>query len=163
MGSVAHLTGESFKSMTGTQIVHVAYKGSAPALADLMTGAVQIMFAELSTALPLVRSGKLRALAVGSEKPTPLLPGVPALSQSLPGFVFVNWQALLAPPGTPAPVVERISAAVAELLKQPEVSGRLTELSLEPVGTNPAETAAFLKQESERWGRIVRVTGTKLD
>jgi tripartite-type tricarboxylate transporter receptor subunit TctC len=75
----------------------------------------------------------------------------------------VNWQALLAPPGTPAPVVERISAAVAELLKQPEVSGRLTELSLEPVGTNPAETAAFLKQESERWGRIVRVTGTKLD
>ena len=163
IGSVAHLTAETFKSMTGTKIVHVAYKGSAPAISDLLVGQVDMMFAELSTALAGIRSGKLRPLAVGSEKRTSLLPGVPALSEALPGFVAVNWQALVAPPGTPPAIAENLAAVIADLLKQPEVAGRLNDLSLETIGGTPAEMAAFLKVDRERWSKVIRSSGTTLD
>jgi tripartite-type tricarboxylate transporter receptor subunit TctC len=163
MGSVAHLTAETFKAMTGTRMVHIAYKGSAPALQDVLAGQVEMMFAELSTALPGIRNGSLRALSVGSEKRTELLPGVPAFSETVPGFVAVNWQALVAPPKTPVAIAEKLSATIAEVLKQPDVVTRLNQLSLEGIGSTPAETAVFLKRESERWGKVVRQTNTTVE
>ncbi len=163
MGSVAHLSAETFKSMTGTHIVHVAYKGSAPALQDLLGGQVEMMFAELSTALSSIRAGTLRALAVGSEKRTSLLPDVPTMSETVPGFVAANWQAIVAPPKTPAAIAEKLSATIAEVLKQPDVASSLNQLSFEGIGSTPAQTAVFLKKESERWGSVIRTIGITLE
>jgi len=138
----------------------VPYKCSAPAMSDLLGGQVNMLFGELSPALAQIRSGKLHVLAVGSEKRNPLLPGVPSMSEVLPGFAFSYWIGMVAPAGTPAAIANKLSAAIAEL-KQPDAAKKLLEMSLEPVGSTPAEMAAFMKRESERWGDVIRVTGTK--
>lgn len=156
-GSTSHLTAEMFKSMAGgLKITHIPYKGTAPALADLLAGQVEIMFDNLGVSLQHVRSGKLKALAVCSEKRLASLPEVPALSEFLPGFVAGTWVGVVAPPGTPAPIVEKLSAAIAEVLKAPETRKRLDELSAEPVGSTPADMAAFMKRETERWRAVIR-------
>jgi tripartite-type tricarboxylate transporter receptor subunit TctC len=160
-GTIAHLAGAMFQSMTGARIVHVPYKGSAPAVADLLGGQVSMMFSELSPALPHIRAGKLRALAAGGEKRNPLLPEVPALTEVLPGFVFSYWIGMVAPAGTPSAIASRLSAEIAEGLKQPDVAKRLFDTNLEAVASTPAEMAAFMKRESERWGNVIRLTGTK--
>lgn len=159
-GTIAHLAGELFQSITGARSVHVPYKGSGPAIAGLLAGQVSMMFSELAPALPHINAGKLRMLAVGSEKRLASLPDVPALSEALPGFAFSYWIGMVAPAGTPAAIADKLSGAVAEL-KQGEAGKRLTDMSLEPVGSTPAQTAAFMKRESERWGNVIRVTGTK--
>ena len=159
-GTIAHLAGAMFESMSGIKGVHVPYKGSAPAMSDLLGGQVNMLFGELSPALAYIRSGKLHVLAVGSEKRNPLLPGVPSMSEVLPGFAFSYWIGMVAPAGTPAAIANKLSAAIAEL-KQPDAAKKLLEMSLEPVGSTPAEMAAFMKRESERWGDVIRVTGTK--
>lgn len=159
IGSSAHLTAELFKSMSKIKLVHVPYKGSAPALADLQAGRVDMMFMELGGALPLIQAGKARPLAVGSEKRSPVLPNVPSMGEFLPGFVTLNWTGMVAPPRTPELIATRISAGVAWALKQPEVAKRLIELRIEPVGNTPAEMALFLRQERERWGGVIRATG----
>ena len=159
-GTIAHLAGAMFESMSGIKGVHVPYKGSAPAMSDLLGGQVSMLFGELSPALAHIRSGKLRVLAVGSEKRNPLLPGVPSMSEVLPGFAFSYWIGMVAPAGTPAAIANKLSAAIAEL-KQPDAAKKLLEMSLEPVGSTPAEMSAFMKRESERWGNVIRVTGTK--
>ena len=160
-GTIAHLAGALFESTTGARIVHVPYKGSAPAVADLLGGQVSMMFSELAPALPQIRAGKLRALAVGGVKRNPLLPDVPALSEVLPGFTFSYWIGMVAPPGTPSAIANRLSAEIAEGLKQPAVAKRLLETNLDAIGSTPAEMASFMKQESERWGSVIRRTGTK--
>ena len=163
-GTTSHLTAELFKSMGGgLKITHVPYKGTAPALTDLLAGQVEMMFDNLGVSLPHVRAGKLKALAVGSEQRVAGLPGVPALREALPGFVSVTWFGIVAPPKTPAPIAEKIAAGVAEALKSPEVQKRLSDLSAEPVGNTPAEMAAFMKQETERWRAVVRQAGVKVD
>jgi len=159
-GTIAHLAGAMFESMSGIKGVHVPYKGSAPAMSDLLGGQVNMLFGELSPALAHIRSGKLHVLAVGSEKRNPLLPGVPSMSEVLPGFAFSYWIGMVAPAGTPAAIANKLSAAIAEL-KQPDAAKKLLEMSLEPVGSTPAEMSAFMKRESERWGNVIRVTGTK--
>jgi tripartite-type tricarboxylate transporter receptor subunit TctC len=141
--------------------VHVPYKGSAPAVADLLGGQVSMMFSELAPALPHIRAGKLRALATGGEKRSPVLPEVPTLAETMPGFTFSYWIGMVAPAGTPAMIANRLSAEIAEGLKQPEVARRLQETNLEAVASTPSEMAAFLKRESERWANVIRVTGTK--
>jgi tripartite-type tricarboxylate transporter receptor subunit TctC len=163
-GTTSHLTAELFKSMAGgLQIQHVPYKGTAPALADLLAGQVEMMCDNLGVSLPHVRSGKLKALAVASKSRFSGLPDVPALSETLPGFDAVAWFGIVGPPKTPAALAEKIAAGVAEALKAPDVRKRLEDLSAEPLGLRPAETAAFMKQETERWGGVIRAAGIKLE
>lgn len=162
-GTTSHLTGEMFGSMADIRLTHVPYKGSGPALADLMGGQVNMMFAEISSAINLIRSGKLRALAVGSATANPALPDVPVMSSALPGFVSTTSSSLVAPPGTPPAVAEKIASAVAEGMKDPAVAARFRELSAEPVGSTPDQHAAYLKEERQRWGDVIRRVGIKLD
>lgn len=158
-GTTGHLAGELFKSMAGIEIVHVPYKGSTPALTDLLGGQVQMMFIELSTVLSQINAGKLRALAVGSESRNQFLPDVPALAEVLPGFRALTWFGMAAPPGTPAEIVGQLSSAVAEAIHEPDVAKRFTAISADAVGDTPAEMAVFLHQERERWGKVIRATG----
>ncbi len=160
-GTTQHLSPELLKSITGIGIIHVPYKGGAPALTDLMGGQVDMMFTEISGVLPHIRAGKLKALAVGSNKRNVALPDVPAMNEILPGFVSMSWQGMVAPAGTPASIANRLSAATAEALKQPDFAKHLSNASLESIGSTPEELAAFMRQERERWGKVIRATGAR--
>jgi tripartite-type tricarboxylate transporter receptor subunit TctC len=163
-GTTSHLTAELFKSMAGVRITHVPYKGTAPALTDLLAGQVEMMFDNLGVSLQHVKSGKLRALAIGSERRITALPNVPTVAEAgLPGFVAVTWFGVVAPPKTPPEIAAKLSAAIAEALRHPDVIKRLADLSAEPVGSTPAEMAAFMKDEVERWRRVIRSAGVKVD
>ncbi|HUC51033.1 MAG TPA: tripartite tricarboxylate transporter substrate binding protein [Xanthobacteraceae bacterium] len=162
-GTTGYLAGELFKSMAGIEIVHVPYKGSTPALTDLLSGQVQMMFVELSTVISQINAGKLRALAVGSESRNRILSDVPAMTEVLPGFQASTWFGMVAPPGTPAEIVGQISSAVAEALREPDVAKRFVDMSANAVGDTPAEMAVFLRQERERWGKVIRASGAKAE
>jgi tripartite-type tricarboxylate transporter receptor subunit TctC len=163
-GATSHLTAELFKTMAGgLQITHIPYKGTAPALADLLAGQVDMMFDNLGVSLPHVKAGKLRALAVASPRRYRTLPDVPALAETLPGFESVAWFGIVGPPKTSGAIAERVAAGVAEALRNPEILRRLSELSADPLGMTPAETAAFMKTETERWGAVIRAAGVKLE
>jgi tripartite-type tricarboxylate transporter receptor subunit TctC len=163
-GTTSHLTAELFKTMAGgLTITHVPYKGTAPALTDLLAGQVEMMCDNLGVSLQHVRAGKLKALGVGSRTRVPALPDVPPLAEALPGFVSVTWFGLVAPPKTPDAIAEKIAAGVADALRQPDLLKRLADIAAEPVGSSPAEMAAFMKQETERWGAVIRSAGVKVD
>src|SRR5712692_2548880 len=162
-GTTSHLTGEMFKSMAGVRITHIPYKGSAPALTDLLAGQVEMMFDNLGVSRQHVVTGKLKLLAVCSEKRVASLPDVPALAEILPGFEAVAWFGIVAPPRTPMPIAEKISAAVAGVLKLPDVQKRLADLSAETIGNTPAQMAAFMKKDTERWREVIRSAGVKAD
>ncbi|OFZ98693.1 MAG: hypothetical protein A3H35_08065 [Betaproteobacteria bacterium RIFCSPLOWO2_02_FULL_62_17] len=158
-GSSLHLAAEMFNAMAGVKAVHVPYKGAGPALADLTGGQVDMMFMDLGAILPHVRSGKLRALGVASDKRNSLLPDIPTVKEQVPGFSSIFWAGLVGPPGMSAAVVNRLSSAIAEITRQPEVAKRLTDLSFEAGDSSPAEMAQFMKQERERWGKVIRAIG----
>jgi tripartite-type tricarboxylate transporter receptor subunit TctC len=162
-GTTGHLAGELFKSMAGIEIVHVPYKGSTPALTDLLGGQVQMMFIELSTVIGQIKSGKLRALAVGSESRNRFLPDVPAMAEVLPGYQASTWFGMVAPAGTPAAIVSQLSSAVSDAIRDPDVAQRFADMSANAVGDTPAEMAAFLHQERERWGKVIRASGAKAE
>jgi tripartite-type tricarboxylate transporter receptor subunit TctC len=163
-GTTSHLTAELFKSMAGSlDIQHVPYKGSAPALADLLGGQVEMMFDNLGVSLPHVRSGKLKALAVASRLRFSGIPEVPAMWERLPGFEAVAWFGIVAPPKTPAAIAEKVADGVRDALRDPAVLKRLSDLSAEPMGLTPHETAAFMRLESQRWGEVIRSAGVKLE
>jgi tripartite-type tricarboxylate transporter receptor subunit TctC len=162
-GSTSHLTAELFKSVAGVRLTHVPYKGSAPAMAALLAGEIDLMFDNLGVTLAQVKAGKLRALAVCSENRVASLPGVPAMSEGLPGFVSATWVAIVAPPGTPAPVADKLSAAIDSAIRSPDVARRLAALSAEPVGGTPARMAAFLRLEEARWKRVIESANVKAD
>jgi tripartite-type tricarboxylate transporter receptor subunit TctC len=162
-GTTSHLTGEMFKSMAGVRLTHIPYKGSAPALTDLLAGQVEIMFDNLGVSRQHVVSGRLKLLAVCSEKRVASLPDVPALAEILPGFEAVAWFGIVAPPKTPMPIAEKISAAVTEVLKLPDVRKRLADLSAEPIGNTPAQMAMVMKKDAERWREVIRSAGVKAD
>jgi len=163
-GTTSHLTAELFKSTAGgLNITHVPYKGSAPAMAALLGGEIDLMFDNLGVTLQHVRSGKLRALAVGSEKRVASLPDVRTMSEILSGFSSVAWFGIVAPPKTPATIAEKLSAAVAEAIRQPDVAKRLATMSAEPVGSTPAEMAAFMKRDGERWKGVIESAQVKVD
>jgi tripartite-type tricarboxylate transporter receptor subunit TctC len=162
-GTTSHLTAELFKSTAGVSITHVPYKGSAPAMAALLGGEIDLMFDNLGVTLPHVKSGRLRVLAVASEKRVASLPDVPAMSEILPGFTSVAWFGIVAPPKTPALIAEKLSAAVAEAIRQPDVAQRLAALSAEPVGDTPARMAAFMKLDGERWKSVIEAAQVKAD
>ena len=162
-GTTSHLTAEMFGAQAGIHLTHVPYKGSGPALADLMGGQVNMMFAEVSSAINLVRTGKLRVLAVGGARRSPALPDTPTISDTLPGFVSTTSSSLVASPGTPATIVNKLSAVVAEAMKDPATAGRLTQLSAEPVGSTPEQHAQFLREERKLWDAVIRKVGIQLD
>jgi tripartite-type tricarboxylate transporter receptor subunit TctC len=164
IGSTSHLTAALFQSLTGTRMVHVPYRGEAPALTDLVGGRVDMMFGNLTAALPHHQAGRLRIIAVADEARSPLLPDVPTAEEAgLPGFRSTAWFALVAPPGTPALLVARIAATVAEALRAPALRARYAEMGAEPVGRPPAETAAFFAEERRRWAAVIREAQVTLD
>jgi tripartite-type tricarboxylate transporter receptor subunit TctC len=161
-GSANHLTMEVFRSMAGIEVVHVPYKGGAPAIADTVGGQVTMMFASALASLQYVRSGRLVALGISSGSRNPTIPELPTVSEAgLSGFEVNEWQMLLAPAGTPAPIVDRLYRETARSLGFAEVRERIAGLSSTPVGNTPAEAAAFLKSELQRWADVVRRSGIK--
>jgi tripartite-type tricarboxylate transporter receptor subunit TctC len=162
-GSTPHLAAEMFKTMAGINVAHIPFKGTSQAVLELLGGRVDIMFADIGLALPHIRSGKLRVLAVASEKRSSVLPNTPAMSEVLPGFLSVIWLGVVAPAGTPPAIANQFSIAIAEMLKQPDVSSRLLELNFEPVGSTPAAMSTFMEQERVRWRKVIRDSGATAD
>jgi tripartite-type tricarboxylate transporter receptor subunit TctC len=163
VGTTPHLTAELFKTVAGIDMVHVPYKGSTALLTDLVGGRVETAFFLLGNVLTQVRAGKLRALAVTSEKRMAVLPETPAMTEVLPGFVSIQWIAAVAPPATPPAVVGTLQAAFAEILRQPDVVRQLQELGDAPVAGTPAELAQLVRRERELWGKVIRATGATAD
>ncbi|HWI78992.1 MAG TPA: tripartite tricarboxylate transporter substrate binding protein [Ramlibacter sp.] len=156
VGASQHLAGELFKYMTKTKMLHVPYKGSAGALTDLLSGRVPIMFADLPLVLSHIQSGKLRALAVGDAKRSPVLPDVPTVAEAgVPGYMASAWYGLFAPANTPAEVVAKLQSEVAVILKEPDVVKRMTQLGATPIGSTPAEFRKFQLSEIKRWKEVV--------
>jgi tripartite-type tricarboxylate transporter receptor subunit TctC len=154
-GSGPHLTGEMLKLATGIQLTHVPYSGFAPALTDLLAGHTDVMFDNLGNSLPLVQEGKLKGLAVTSEKRAPELPNLPAVAETYPDVQATSWFAIVAPPKTPPEITSKLSQAFAEILREPEIEKRWREMTLTPVGGKPEEVAAFFKAETERWRKVI--------
>jgi len=156
-GSSSHLAAVMFASMTGTDMVHVPYKGLAPALTDLLSGQVQLMFSSVVAILPHVKAGKLRALAVSSRERMTLLPDLPTIAESgVPGYQSSSWYGILAPAGTPPDVVTRLNAALVRVVAQPDVKQALAQEGAEPVGNSPQAFGAFIQAEKQRLGEVIR-------
>jgi tripartite-type tricarboxylate transporter receptor subunit TctC len=163
-GTSIHLSGELFKTMAGVDMTHVPYKGSAPALQDLMGGQVQIMFDNLPSSLALIKAGKLRAIAVTSLKRAPALPDVPTIAESgLPGFEASSWFGILAPAGTPAPIVAKINAEVNKWLQSPDAKEQLLAQGAEAAGGSPEQFVAHIRAETDKWAKVVKASGAKVD
>jgi tripartite-type tricarboxylate transporter receptor subunit TctC len=161
-GSSAQLTAELFKMMAHVDLLHVPYKGAAPAVNDLLGGQVNIIFADVAALLPHVKSGKLKALGIGSTKRFEGLPDVPTIAESgVPGFEAGGFLGLMAPAGTPRPVIDELNAAARKSLAMPDVRERLLALASPPVGGTPEEFAAYLKREVEKWARVIRGANIK--
>ena len=158
-GSAPHLAAELFCAMAGVNMVHVPYKGSSGSQTATLAGQVDLTFFAFSSALRHVKAGKLRAIAVGGTKRNALLPEVPSISEVLPGYSATSWTALVAPPGTPAPVTQKLFQAVSEIVKMPDVQKRLIDAGDESFDTTPAQMAAFLREESQRWGKLINAVG----
>ncbi|MBR0667144.1 tripartite tricarboxylate transporter substrate binding protein [Roseomonas hellenica] len=162
--SALHLAGEMFKLMTGTEMVHVPYRGAGPAIQDLMAGNIQLMFDSVPSSAAAVREGRLRALAVTTRRRTAAYPDLPTVAEAgLPGFDIATWYAVWAPPRMPAPVVTRLQQAIAAAVAVPEVRDRLGTLGAEPVADTPEDFAAFCRVEYTRWGQLVRDARVTLD
>lgn len=155
-GSANHLALEMLKLRTGIRMTHIPYKGSGPATVALISGEVDFSFAGSVTSLPHIRSGRIRALAVTTPKPSAAVPGVPTLASFYPGFEAANWYALFAPAATPAPILNKLSTEIANALKAPEIRDFMLKEAADPVGGTPAETAAFFKREVERYAEVIR-------
>jgi tripartite-type tricarboxylate transporter receptor subunit TctC len=163
-GSGAHLAGELLKLDAGIDMVHVPYKGLAPAVNDLMGGQVQMMFAGVSTVLQQVKSGKLRALAIAGPHRLDALPGVPTVAESgYPGFDVTSWYGIVAKSGTPPAIIKKVQVDMAQALKEPDVAKKLADLGLEPVGDTPQEFGAVIQAESRKWGDIVKKANIHVD
>jgi tripartite-type tricarboxylate transporter receptor subunit TctC len=162
-GNSVHIAGELFKSMTGTDIVRVNYKAAATALTDLVAGQVQFMFGVPGSVAPHVKSGRLRALAVTSARPTPLAPGLPAVAASLPGYESVSHLAIFAPAGTPAAIVTKLNLEIVRVLNQPEVKSKFLAAGIETLGTSPEALAAAVKDETARMGKVIKAAGIRAE
>jgi tripartite-type tricarboxylate transporter receptor subunit TctC len=161
-GTSTHLAGELFQMMAGVSMVHVPYRG-AEALADLMAGRVQVMFAQLPSAIGFIRDGRLRALAVTTAKGSPALPGIPPVADAVPGYEVTAWFGLGAPKATPAATVAALNKAVNASLAKPAVADRIRELGAEPMIMSPSELDAFVAADTARWAKAVKFSGAKVD
>ena len=163
-GSPHHLYTELFKAMTGTDMVHVPYKGSVPALTDVIAGRIPVMFVDLAPSLQLIKNGNVRAIGVSSKTRVPQLPDVPPVAEGVPGFEAVAWQMLVAPSGTPKPIVDKLHAALKNIEAQSQFKEQVAKLGAVPVDTpSVAELQAYVKSEIVRWGKIVEKSGAAMD
>jgi tripartite-type tricarboxylate transporter receptor subunit TctC len=162
-GSTTHLAGEMLHMMGGIDIVHVPYKGAAPVVTDLLGGQIDMSFINISGALPYIQSGKLRAIAVTTLKRSSVLPDLPTVSETLPGFEVNSWYGFMAPAGTPRPIVDRLYGEVSKILKMPDIIERLKASGLDPEGTTPEQHAAKIKDDIARWAKLVQATGVKVN
>ena len=160
-GSVAHVTGEWFKMMAGIDMQHVPYRGAPLALADLLSGQVQVMFDNLPSSIEHIRAGRLRALAVSTPRPLELLPGVPTIAEFLPGFETSAFAGLGAPAGTPRPVVDKLNTAVNAALADPKLKARILDLGGVPMPMTPDAFGLFLATETEKWAKVIRAANIK--
>jgi tripartite-type tricarboxylate transporter receptor subunit TctC len=161
-GTTSHLTSELFQMMAQVTFQQVPYRGSAPALAGLLAGDVDVMFDNLGVSLALVKGGQLKLIAVATPQRMASLPNVPTIAETLPGFASAAWFSVVAPPRTPPAIVAAINAAVNEALRQGDIVQRLLDLSAEPVGGSPQAMAAYMREEVDRWGKVIRTVGVKL-
>lgn len=161
--STQHLAGELLNILTGTQLVHIPYKGGGPALIDLMAGRVPVMVSSLPAAVPQIKAGKVRALAVTSEKRSAALPELPTVAEAagLPGFEASTWQGFVFPANTPRGIVERVAGETAKVVGAADVRERLRDLGYEPVGSTPAQFAAHIKSELAKWTKVIKAGGIK--
>ena len=162
-GTPLHLSGELFKSMAGVDMQHIPYQGAGPALIDVMSGQVPIMFDNLPSSSGHIKSGKLRALGVTTAKRAASFPNVPAIAEAIPGYETYTWNAVFAPAGTPPEVVAKLNAAANKALTDPKVQSRLADFSATPVGSTPEELAEHVKKELAKWAPIVKASGAQLD
>jgi tripartite-type tricarboxylate transporter receptor subunit TctC len=162
-GTTGHLGGELFKIMTGTQIVHVPYKGSPQGITDLIAGQVQVMFDNLTSISPHVRSGKVRGLGVSSLKRSPIFPDLPSISETVPGYETNSWGGMVVPAATPKAIVTRLNAEINKALQSPALKERYAAIEAEPVGGTPDQFAAFVRKETVKWADVVKKSGAKLD
>jgi tripartite-type tricarboxylate transporter receptor subunit TctC len=163
-GTTGHLGGELFKIMTGTQIVHVPYKGSPQGIADLIGGQVQLMFDNLTSISPHVRSGKVRGIGVSSLKRSPIFPAIPTIAEAgVPGYETNAWGGIVVPVGTPRGVVVKLNAEINKALQSPTLKERYAAIEAEPVGGTPEQFAAFARKETVKWADVVKKSGAKLD
>ena len=163
-GTSQHLSGELFKVMTGVEMQHVPYRGSPPALADVVGGQVTMTFDNITTAWPLVKGGKLRALAVTTAKRSPIAPDVPTLAESgLAGYEIGSWQGVFAPAGVTAEIVKRFNAEIVRIVNAPDVRQKLVDMGAEPASNTPEEFAAMVKTEVAKWADVVRKSGATVD
>ena len=163
-GTSTHLSGEFLKTVLGIKMTHIPYKGTGPGLIDVMAGHVPMMFSSVTAAIELVKSGRLRPVAITSTKRYPQLPSVPTFSESgFPQLVIGSWYAIWLPARAPESVVSKLHADIARVLNLPEVRNRITELGGEPVGNSPADFDAFQKAEMARWARVIKESGAKAE
>ena len=162
-GTTSHLTSEMFQLLAGVKRQHVPYRGSAPALADLVAGNVDLMFDNLGVSLALVKGGQLRLLAVATQSRMASLPDVPTLAETLAGFESAAWYAVVEPPRTPPQIVSKLNADINEALRAPEMGAHLAEWSAEAIGGTPQQTAAYMREEVERWNKVIKAAGVKLE
>ncbi len=163
-GTIPHMTAELFKTMTKTNITHVPYKGDSLAMNDLMAGQVQMMFANMPSAINFVRQGQLRAIAVAGKTRSSALPDVPTIAEAgVPGFDVTGWYALFGPGGMPADVVAKLNKAIANGVRQPDMQEKIRAMGAEPVGDSTTEFASFLAKDQEKWKKTAATTGIKLD
>ena len=163
IGTTIHLCGELFKMMTGVNMVHVPYRGNAPAVTDLIAGQVQVMFADTPSSIEHVKAGKLRALAVTTAVRSEILPEMPTVSEFLPGFVASNWFGVAAPRNTPPEIIDKLNTEINVVLAEPRVRARLTDLGAAVLAGSSADFGRFIAAEAEKWGKVIRTTGIKAD
>jgi tripartite-type tricarboxylate transporter receptor subunit TctC len=163
VGSTPHLATEQLMKAAGIRVVHVPYQGLAPAMNDLIAGHIDVMIDLFGNTWPNIKEGKLKLLAVTAQTRLPEAPDVPTVSEAVPGFAHTEWFAMVAPPRTPVDITSKLSTAIAEILKQPDIGKRLADFTAVPVGATPEETAAFIKAESNRWRGLVDATGLNIN
>ncbi|HEY9447194.1 MAG TPA: tripartite tricarboxylate transporter substrate binding protein [Burkholderiales bacterium] len=164
IGTPPHLAGELFKSMAGINITHVPYKGGGPALTDLLAGQVELYFSGISSAIPLIKDGRVKAIAVTSAKRSSIMPEMPTIAESgLPGYEVGNWYAILGPAGLPREIVSRVNTEIVKALKSPDTRRRVLELGADPVGSSPEQLAIHMKAEIAKWAKVIKAAGIKAE
>ena len=162
-GSPPHLSAEIFKSMTGTNFLHVPYKGVTPAMTDTVAGQVQMLISVIPAVLSTIKAGKLKALGVTSATRTPLVPDLPTIAETVPGYEFIGWYSLVAPAKTPGAILGKLNAEIAKVLKPPEFRERLASLGAEPIGSTQQELAAYMQVQTEKMRKAVKDSGARPD
>ncbi len=163
LGTSVHMSGELFMALTGIKMTHVPYRGAGPALTDLIGGRVHVLFDNLPSSIEHIRDGKLRALAVTTEKPTPALPGVPTVGETVPGYEASAWFGMAAPKDTPRPIIERLNREINAALNDPEMVKKLADLGGSPIAGTPEDFGKVIADETEKWRKVVEFSGAKLD